>query len=50
MAYDYTGYGKSRDNTRGDVSITPSEDRVYNDVLAAYTYLSRKRNVRASQV
>lgn len=50
MAYDYTGYGKSRDTTRRDTPITPSEDRVYNDILAAYTYLHQKRNIPAHQV
>jgi fermentation-respiration switch protein FrsA (DUF1100 family) len=50
MAYDYTGYGKSRDTTRRDTPITPSEGRVYNDILAAYTYLHQKRNIPAHQI
>lgn len=50
MAYDYTGYGKSRDANRGRTPVTPSEEKVYNDVLAAYTYLKDNENIRPEQI
>ena len=40
MCYDYTGYGKSREAKTAE-PVTPSEERVYNDVLAAWGHLTK---------
>lgn len=42
FAYDYTGYGKSRMYKVDVEPVTPSEQKVYNDITAAYDFL-RKR-------
>lgn len=46
LAYDYTGYGRSREAAPG---IVPNEQFVYNDVQAAYGYL-RSINIEPSQI
>lgn len=42
MAYDYTGYGKS--------SGAPSEDSCYNDIEAAFRYLTDVRHIAPEQI
>ena len=42
MAYDYTGYGKSNG--------TASEDNCYNDIDAAYKYLTEVRRIQPEQI
>jgi len=41
MAYDYTGYGKSREQQPAapDKPIVPTEENVYDDVQAAFNWL-----------
>jgi len=45
FAYDYTGYGKSRES-RSSVPVEPSEEHVYNDVLAVYDHLRTVLNIK----
>ncbi|EEC47093.1 predicted protein [Phaeodactylum tricornutum CCAP 1055/1] len=42
MAYDYTGYGKSNGH--------PSEEQCYQDIEAAYRYLTEVRRLQPEQV
>lgn len=49
LCYDYTGYGKSRDSV-GAAQIVPSEESVYNDILAAYDFLHGKMGVPPNKV
>lgn len=39
ITYDYTGYGISRSKVAA--ALVPSEMKVYNDILAVYTYALR---------
>lgn len=51
LAYDYTGYGRSRDGRApGAEPVTPSEECVYNDVLAAYEHLTTHLGFAPSQI
>ena len=43
MAYDYTGYGKSSGGP-------PSEEHCYNDIQAAFDYLTQVRHVPPCQI
>lgn len=65
MAYDYTGYGKSGigsgggtgtgatsgANTAMSVSaLVPTEESCYNDIQAAYQYLTQVRRIQPEQI
>lgn len=51
LAYDYTGYGRSRDARTADGQpLAPAEEFVYNDVLAAFDYLRDRVGLTPSQI
>jgi len=51
MCYDYTGYGKSREGkVAPGKEIVPSEEHVYNDVMAAYEHLHGKLGIPPSRI
>jgi len=55
MAYDYTGYGKStagagNSNGNNNASFGASEYNCYNDIDAAFEYLTETRRIQPEQI
>lgn len=51
MAYDYTGYGRSREYPwPGNDPVTPSEEYVYQDIMAAFNWLRREKGCTPQQI